>query len=165
MSQLFLFTNFFPHKKAEPFLVNEFEFTKAHFNAITILSLYGKKADALFKNDEQITVLNSVFIDSSNKKQIFTKGIFNVSPFGFHFKEFFRKVLFFSPKKAYWFFVSFCITRSALSAKGFKEILKKINNSEHPILYFYWGDNLTWTIPYLQKKITNKNAKDRKSVV
>lgn len=159
MSQLFLFTNFFPNKKAEPFLVNEFEFTKVHFNSITILSLYGKKEDALFKNNEQISVLKSVFEDSANKKQIFTKGIFNVSPFRFHFLEFFKKALFLSPKKAYWFFVSFCITRSAMSSLGFKEIIKKINSSKNPILYFYWGDNLTWTIPYLRKKITVKNAK------
>jgi colanic acid/amylovoran biosynthesis glycosyltransferase len=159
MSQLFLFTNFFPHKKAEPFLVNEFEFTKKHFSSITILSLYGKKEDLLFKDNKQITVLKSVFEDATNKKQIFVKGIFNFSAIGFHFIEFFNKALFLFPKKAYWFFVSFCITRSALSSEGLKEIIKKINISEKPVLYFYWGDNLTWTIPYLQKKITNKNAK------
>lgn len=158
MGQLFLFTNFFPHKKAEPFLTNEFEFTKKYYRTITILSLYGKKEDSIIKEDSQITVLKSVFEDSANKKQIFVRGIFNFSSFGFHFKEFFKKALFLHPKKAYWFFVSLCITRSAIASEDFKDVLTKINASEKPTLYFYWGDNLTWTIPYLRKKITHKNA-------
>lgn len=159
MRQLFLFTNFFPHKKAEPFLVNEFEFTEKHFDAITILSLYGKKEDALFKDNPQISVLEPIFKDYANKKQIFVKGIFNFSSFGFHFKEFFKKLLFLQPKKAYWFFISFCITRSTLSSKSLKEMAVKINASKNPVLYFYWGDNLAWMMPYLRKKITNQNVK------
>lgn len=156
---LILFTNFFPHKKAEPFLVNEFEYTKANFNTICILSMYGKKEDAIFKSDSKITVLNSVFEDHKNKKQIFTKGIFNISPFGFHLKEFFKQTLFLQPKKAYWFFVSFCIVRSTLASKGYKDIIETINSSQNTILYFYWGDNLTWIIPYLKKDTKNKNVK------
>ena len=39
--QLFLFTNFFPLKRSEPFLVNEFEYTKQYFSSINILPLYG----------------------------------------------------------------------------------------------------------------------------
>ncbi|MDX2174590.1 MAG: glycosyltransferase [Bacteroidota bacterium] len=158
MSQLFLFTNFFPHKKAEPFLTNEFEFTTNYYNTITILSLYGKKEDSIITENSQITVLKSVFEDPANKKQIFVSGIFNFSSFGFHLKEFFKKKLFLHPKKAYWFFVSFCITRSVLNSNGFKDILSKINTSDSSTLYFYWGDNLTWIIPYLRKKINNKNV-------
>ena len=159
MSQLFLFSNFFPHKKAEPFLVNEFEFTKLYFQSITILSLYGKKQEALFTDNEQITVLKPVFEDYTNKMKIFVKGVFNFSSFGFHFKEFFTQQLFLHPKKAYWFFVSLCITRSAFSSKSLKYVISKINTSANPILYFYWGDNLVWIIPYLRKKITTKNVK------
>ncbi len=54
---LFLFTNSFPCKKSEPFLVNEFEFTKQHFDNITILPLYGDLQDAYLQQSESLKIL------------------------------------------------------------------------------------------------------------
>ncbi len=156
---VFLFANFFPYKKAEPFLVNEFEFTKKHATSVSVCTLYGKQEDKIIENSASIILLPPVLDSPGNKMQLFLRGTFNLAPFGFHFKELFSKALFFSPKKFYWFYISTLITRLALSSKTFKEALQKIESSAQPVLYFYWGDNLAWTIPYLKKKIKNKNLK------
>ncbi len=156
---IFLFTNFFPYKKAEPFLVNEFEFTKKHAASVTVCTLYGKTEDARLQNSSLVTLLPPILDSPGNKTELFLKGKFNLAPFDFHFKELFGKALFFSPKKFYWFYISALITRIALSSKAYKELITQIESSKQPLLYFYWGDNLAWTIPYLRKKIKNKNLK------
>lgn len=155
---LFLFTNFFPYKKSEPFLQNEFVFTKDHFQSITILSLYGDKKDASVKETPTLSLLTPPLNSPSNKKSIFFKGLFNRASFGPHLNDFFLKVIF-SPKKWYYFFISLFITRLTISSEGFKQLINKVNRSEQPLLYFYWSDNLAWLIPYLNKTITNPKAK------
>lgn len=156
---VFLFTNFFPYKRAEPFLVNEFEFTKKHATSITVCTLYGKPEDKIIESSGQINLLPPILESSGNKFKLFIKGKFNLAPFGFHLRELFNKALFLSPKKFYWFYVSALITRMALSSKAYKDLTRLIENSKEPVLYFYWGDNLAWTIPYLKQKIKNKNFK------
>lgn len=157
--KLFLFTNFFPYQKAEPFLVNEFQFTETFFEEITILSLYGKDNKTVISTGKNVTVLPPVFEDAGNKKAIFFKGFFNLAPMGSHVTELFSKALFFSPKKFYWFLISLLITRSAQSSKAYKDLVKKINTGDEAVLYFYWGDNLTWLIPYIAKKMDTSKVK------
>ncbi|MCE3258710.1 MAG: glycosyl transferase group 1 [Bacteroidetes bacterium] len=156
---LFLFANFFPYKRAEPFLVNEFQFAKEKSESITVITLYGKKEDSLLPSDPKLTLLSPVFEAAGNKKVIWKKGLFNLAPLGFHFTEFFTRGLLFKPKQLYWFFISLFVTRAALASPAYKELIKKINQASSPVLYFYWGDNLAWTIPYLKRKIKNKNAR------
>jgi colanic acid/amylovoran biosynthesis glycosyltransferase len=156
---LFLFANFFPYKRAEPFLVNEFEFAKQRSDSVTVVTLYGDPVDCDLPADKKVKLLQPVFENAGNKTNIWIKGIFNLAPFHFHFTEFFSKGLLFKPKQLYWFFISFFITRSALSSPAYREMLKKVNESKDAVLYFYWGDNLAWTIPYLKQKIKNRNAK------
>lgn len=155
---VFLFSNFFPYKKAEPFLVNEFEFTIEHANRITIFTLYGAKRDSLISPSEKIKILNPIFFNGT-KKKLLIRGIFNLSPFKFHLIEFFKQLLFLYPKKLYCFFISLLVTRAGLSSDSFKELITEIEKSKSPVLYFYWGDNLSWLIPYLKKQIKNKNLK------
>jgi colanic acid/amylovoran biosynthesis glycosyltransferase len=150
---LFLFTNFFPFKKAEPFLVNEFEFAKNSFNHISIQALYGVPKDQVLAHDPGITIVSPLLAGPANKKELFLKGIFNLAPVHFHLREFFSEKIFLSPKKTYWFIVSCLITRLALSSRSYKQLVKAINSSKEPVLYFYWGDNLCWTIPYLRQQI------------
>jgi len=155
---VFLFSNFFPYKKAEPFLVNEFEYTIKHANRITIFTLYGAKQDSLISPSEKINLLNPIFL-TTNKKKLLLRGIFNLSPFKFHLIEFFKQQLFLYPKKLYWFFISILVTRASLSSNCYKDLITEIEKSKAPVLYFYWGDNLSWLIPYLKKQLKNKNLK------
>jgi colanic acid/amylovoran biosynthesis glycosyltransferase len=150
---LFLFTNFFPFKKAEPFLANEFEFARSRFNHISIQALYGVPNDQVLAPGPGITIVPPLLAGLSDKKELLLKGIFNLAPFHFHLREFFAEKVFLSPKKTYWFMVSCLVTRLALSSRSYKQLVKAINSSKEPVLYFYWSDNLCWTIPYLRQQI------------
>lgn len=156
---LFLFSNFFPLKKAEPFLINEFDFIKKYANTITLITLYGKLSDTLISGISDINQLQPVLSNNLNKKTIFFKGIFNLAPFNFHLLEFFSKGIFFSLKKTRWFLTSLLVTRTILSSKSYKEVIKLLNTSKSPVLYFYWGDNFAWIIPYLKNQLKNKKIK------
>jgi len=155
--RLVIFANFFPYKKAEPFLVNEFEFSKKYSSHISLFSLYGKPNELQLNKSEAISTLPPVFESHLNKTDIFLKGIFNLSPFYFHFKE--SVSLLFSFKKLYWLLVSLLMSRAVIASKAYKELLKSISKDEKTVLYFYWGDNLCWIIPYLKKHTRAKNLK------
>lgn len=154
--EVFLFTNFFPYKKAEPFLKTEFDFTRKHASRIGLFTLYGKEKDSFLEQSDKLELFPPVLDEIENKKLLFLRGFFNFSPFNFHLKEFFQKHLFTSPKKLYWLIISLLVTRSALSSKAYKLLLQHISLSQNPVLYFYWGDNLCWMIPYIRQKTGNK---------
>lgn len=150
---VFLFANFFPYKRAEPFLVNEFEFAKSKAQSVSVFTLYGKSSESILSSGEHTKLFKTVFETANNKKQILIKGLFNFGPLHFHLKEFFRKGLLFQPKKLYWFFISLFITRAALSSPSYKNLITQLKNADAPLLYFYWGDNLAWLIPYLKQQV------------
>jgi glycosyltransferase involved in cell wall biosynthesis len=155
--RLVIFANFFPYKKAEPFLVNEFEFSKKYSRQISLFSLYGKPDELQLNKSDTFSTLPPVFESHLNKTTIFFKGIFNLSPFYFHFKESVSQL--FSFKKLYWLLVSLLLSRAVMASKAYKELLKSISKDEKTVLYFYWGDNLCWIIPYLKKHTRAQNLK------
>jgi len=156
---LFIFSNFFPYKKAEAFLLNEFEFTKKEASSINLISLYGKHEESLIKEESNLKLLKPIINNSSSKIFLLFKGVFNLAPFNFHLNEFIKTNILLSPQKLYYWFISLFISRAALSSDAYKQVVKLVNASKNPILYFYWGDNLAWTIPYLKKEIKNKDLK------
>jgi len=156
---LFIFSNFFPYKKAEAFLLNEFEFTKKEASSINLISLYGKHEESLIKEESNLKLLKPIINNSSSKIFLLFKGVFNLAPFNFHLNEFIKTNILLSPQKLYYWFISLFISRAALSSDAYKQLVKLVNASKNPILYFYWGDNLAWTIPYLKKEIKNKDLK------
>ncbi|MGZ4098430.1 MAG: glycosyltransferase [Bacteroidia bacterium] len=149
---LFLFANFFPYQKAEPFLVNEITFAKKFSSKVSVFTLYGDPEKTV-AGVSGLALLSPVFISADNKNEILFKGLFNLAPFHVHLKELFTGGIIFSPMKLYWFFTSLFLTRAVLSSSSFKKLLSNINSSKQPVLYFYWGDNLAWIIPYIKKKI------------
>ena len=156
---LFLFSNFFPYKKAEAFLLNEFEFTKKEASSIYLISLYGKHEESLIKEESNLKLLQPIINNSSSKIFLLFKGVFNLAPVNFHLNEFIKTSILLSPQKLYYWFISLFISRAALSSDAYKQLVNLVNASKNPILYFYWGDNLAWTIPYLKKEIKNKDLK------
>jgi glycosyltransferase involved in cell wall biosynthesis len=156
---LFIFSNFFPYKKAEAFLLNEFEFTKKEALSINLISLYGKHEESLIKEESNLKLLKPIINNSSSKIFLLFKGVFNLAPVNFHLNEFIKTNILLSPQKLYYWFISLFISRAALSSDAYKQLVKLVNASKNPILYFYWGDNLAWTIPYLKKEIKNKDLK------
>ena len=156
---LFIFSNFFPYKKAEAFLLNEFEFTKKEASSIYLISLYGKHEESLIKEESNLKLLQPIINNSSSKIFLLFKGVFNLAPVNFHLNEFIKTSILLSPQKLYYWFISLFISRAALSSDAYKQLVNLVNASKNPILYFYWGDNLAWTIPYLKKEIKNKDLK------
>lgn len=155
---LFLFTNYFPYETSEQFIVNEFEFAKQYYQDISILSLYGKNNISPTQNS--IGTVNSgfVMVKSNTKLSLLFNGLFNLAPFHHHLFEFFSRKIFLSPQKTYWLFVSMLITRATLSSTSYKQLINKVAKQKKSTLYFYWGDNLCWLIPYLYKKIKKNES-------
>jgi glycosyltransferase involved in cell wall biosynthesis len=71
-------------------------------------------------------------------------------------REFFRQRIYLQPGKAYWFFVSLLLTRAVMSSSAYKRLLEDLKKDKDILLYFYWGDNLCWIIPYLEKALGRK---------
>ena len=151
-----LFTNFFPYERPEPFLVTEFEFTKKYARHISVLPLYGKRK---LMQPENAVVFTPLLPSPGAKLTLLAKGIFNLAPFGFHVSEFFRKKIFLSPRKCYWLAVSCLMARMAQASRSYEQLIDHISGQDHPVLYFYWSDNLTCIIPYLVKRLHGKKLR------
>src|SRR6202012_3867905 len=152
---LVLFAHYFPYKRSEPFLVTEFKVAGKHFSSIAVFTLYGGQPNSSV-NTGGATCYKPIF-DSGSKVKLFFKGFFNLAPFGFHIRELIQKNILFKPKKAYWWFVSVLVTRSILSSSSYKQMVADLKQNGPSTLYFYWGDNLCWIIPYLQKQLAGKH--------
>ena len=128
-------------------------------SCIYLISLYGKHEESLIKEESNLKLLQPIINNSSSKIFLLFKGVFNLAPVNFHLNEFIKTSILLSPQKLYYWFISLFISRAALSSDAYKQLVKLVNASKNPILYFYWGDNLAWTIPYLKKEIKNKDLK------
>jgi colanic acid/amylovoran biosynthesis glycosyltransferase len=157
--ELFLFSNFFPYKRSEPFLINEFEITGNYAEKIHLFTLYGSKSDALIIDNTKVTLYHPVLTSPDKKRYFFVKGTLNKSSIFFHLKELLNKKLFLSKSKLYWFFVSCLVTRTILASQAYKQLIAAVSIAVNPVLYFYWGDNFCWLAPYLKKKLAHKNIR------
>ena len=151
--RLFLFTENFPFGKSETFLENEIPFLSEKFSEIVIIPLY--KQEELRQMPDNVTVWQSwLNFNPKNKKKLLTSGIFNMSPFGFAVKEFFRKKVYLNKNRLWNFFTSILLFRSIYANKKLKSKLYHAIEKEDK-LYFYWGDKAALLIPSLKKKINN----------
>ncbi|MFO0479700.1 MAG: glycosyltransferase [Bacteroidota bacterium] len=158
--KLIIFTNHFPYNKSEPFLVNEFSFAENYFENISIYPLTASSNESNILLSSKVTAFPAVFKNHKSKIELLYKGIFNFAPLGFHIKDFFENKIYKKTGKIWDFFSSLLITRAAITTFTYKKILEQINKDEEDIvLYFYWGNNLCWILPYLLKKTKNKKIK------
>jgi colanic acid/amylovoran biosynthesis glycosyltransferase len=148
---IFLFTNFFPYKRPEQFLKNECLVAMKFAGSVSALALYGEEDQT--PSHPGITLAYSKWVLHAplKKRALLWKGIVNLAPLDLHLREFFRMKVFLNRKKLRYFFTSLLVTRATLSSSAFRGLLAMIKKSDHPVLYFYWGDNLAWVIPYLSK--------------
>ena len=157
--QLFLFTNFFPNPGGEFFIANEFSIAKKRVEHITIFPLYGKTPKQTPISELKVKSLTPVLISPKHTLNIAVNGLFCWSSFSFHINDFISQLLFFKPKKLYWWLVSVLVTRSILASKSYEDIRHQIIHAKQPVLYFYWADNMAWIIPDLKKDIGNTPVK------
>lgn len=156
---LVLFSNYFPYKKSEPFLENEIKVTLKYAESIKLFTLYGNRTENKLNEQAGLSFYEPVLQNPADKFQLFVKGFFNLAPCGFHLRELISKKLFLSPLKCYWQMVSLLVTRSVLASPAYKRLLTDLEGMNEVTLYFYWGDNLCWIVPYLLKRLPDKNIK------
>ena len=89
--KLIVFAGFFPYKNSEPFLVTEFKIAQTYFPSISLFTLYGNQSDCIINTNPQITCYTPVLSSRKDKIKLFLKGIFNLTPIGFHVREFIKK--------------------------------------------------------------------------
>jgi colanic acid/amylovoran biosynthesis glycosyltransferase len=152
--QLFLFTNFFPLKRSEPFLVNEFEYTKQYFKSINILPLYGVLENEKIEN----AIIHKPIFKAFKTTQIIFEGLFNLKSIKYHLNEVLKQNLLFKPKKLYWNISGCFIARAFQKHPIFNLIIQK-SKTQKCVLYFYWGDGMVNAIPYLLEKTNKQNLK------
>jgi colanic acid/amylovoran biosynthesis glycosyltransferase len=157
--ELFLFTNFFPHPGGEFFIANEFTIAKSKACRITVFPLYGINTKPLPIIDTQVQLLSPVLQSPKHSLNILLNGLFCWSSCSFHLHDLLVQNLIFKPKKLYWWLVSVLVTRSILASRSYKVLLAEIKKTQQPVLYFYWGDNTAWIIPYLKKDLAGKPLK------
>jgi glycosyltransferase involved in cell wall biosynthesis len=151
--RLFLFTENFPFGKSETFLENEIPFLSEKSTEVVIIPQY--KQDGLRQMPDNVTIWQSLLnFNPKDKKRLLSAGMFNLSPFGFAVKEFFRKKIYRKKSHLWNFFTSLFLFRSIYANKKLKQKLySEIEKDDK--LYFYWGDKSALLIPYLKKKIDN----------
>jgi colanic acid/amylovoran biosynthesis glycosyltransferase len=153
---LFLFTNTFPYQNSEPFLVNEYQIGRKYCQSISVLSLYGSKGGTEQAGlDYQSYVLDYPL----HRSALLVKGLANLVSFKYHLADFFKRKVFLSPVKFSIFSTSALVTRASLKSAGYTEMKRRIQNAEKPVLYFFWGENLCWLLPYLTDEIKRKDLK------
>ena len=158
--KLILFANHFPYHKSEQFLVNEFEFASKRFDEVIVYTLTSNSEIPILVLDPHVNTGKPLFKNHKSVIELLGRGIFNLAPFSYHLKDFFNQKLYLTPSKWRSFFTSLLVTRAALSTDRCRSIIEAVNRSSEPvILYFYWGNNFSWMLPYLQKKLIMKNSR------
>jgi colanic acid/amylovoran biosynthesis glycosyltransferase len=156
---IFLFTNYFPYQRAEPFLLTEFAYAVKSSHSLSVLSLYGQNGVVAITTKEIPYKHNYVLTGPLRRSELFRKGVFNLSPALYHILELKRLIKSFSLRRAYQFLTSLLVTRAVISSHAFRQLVNEIKRAEAPVIYFYWGDNLSWTLPYLLQRIGRKDVK------
>ncbi len=146
---LYLFTDSYPYGYGESFLETEIKYLSEQFDAIKIIPLEDDKKKSMRSIPENAEVMPSLLSSYKNRKEIFIKGLFNLSPVWRYLKELcYGKV--YSSLKRIWLWGTFVLlTRAGLAYLRSKNILTDISKSA--ICYFYWGLRWSQVLPFMNK--------------
>ena len=145
--RILIFTDSFPYGKSEPFLETELKIIVNSFERITILPIQTGEDREIRKIPEKVEVLDPVFSEIKNKKELIHKGLINTSPVWSLLGEGIRKGAWKSPSGFRIWFTHLLVIRSLISAIKLRNLSRLFN--EHDILYFYWGLRWSQIIPFL----------------
>lgn len=154
--RLLVLSHFFPYPGSEPFLVYESQFFTSTFDSVCVAALFGSKQPTYKISGLQ--VLPPVLPSPKSRWAIIGKGIFNFKSFSFHRSDFFN-VWWKHPKTWYSLGLSILMSRAIRSSAAYKQLKVLINNGEPVILYSYWADHWTSSLPYLKKEIATGKIK------
>lgn len=155
--RLVLFTNSYPYGPGETFLHEELPFIAAKFCEITIFPLYKPKNDFSYRIVPHNVIVKEPLLsfDHKDKFRLLLKGLINISPLFFCFKELFTRKVTGSLKSMWIFFNYLLILRAVLgNRKNMHEVLRELQDAD--VAYFYWGDKSALIIPFVKKRILRK---------
>jgi colanic acid/amylovoran biosynthesis glycosyltransferase len=144
--KLVIFTDSYPFGSAEPFLADELDYLAATFGEILIIPLnYGssKEARALPCN---VSCTKPILNSTKNKMELAMRGLLNCAPIGKYLGELLRQKATSSAKAMWSWGIGLLLSRSILSSKQVRCILKDDN---YTTLYFYWGIRSSYIIPLI----------------
>ena len=153
-NSILIFTDNYPYGKSEPFLETELKFIVNSFERITILPIQTGEDREIRKIPEKTEVLDPVFNEIKNKKELISKGLFNTSPVWSLLVEGIRKGAWKSPSGFRIWFTHLLVIRSLITAIKLRNLARLFK--EHDILYFYWGLRWSQVIPFLSPDMNSR---------
>ena len=151
--RLLLFTSSFPYGKNEPFLEEELQFLAKYFLEIEIFPFYYNSKITKARQVSNNVIYNKPVIPLKKYKRIlyFMKAIIKLTPIKFLLADFFQFNIYLSKIRiGHWIFsfIDFCILWDSPH-------IKRINNIQNSIFYFYWGANWALSLYFLNKNNNN----------
>lgn len=143
--RLILFTNTWPFDFGETFLDIEAQYLSNAFEHIEVFPLYATS------NNQRAVPSNfnvhnaALSYNPKSKAHLFKDGIFSTAPLLFSFKEFFADRCF--TKVKFWNFFT-----ALLTFRASYNTIKCFNPSSNDIIYSYWGDKWSASLPFLKKE-------------
>jgi colanic acid/amylovoran biosynthesis glycosyltransferase len=151
---ILIFTDNFPFGRSEPFFETELDYIDHSFEKITILPLEKGKNKILRAVPEKAEILNPVFNEIKDKKELLFKGLFNTSLVFSLLREGMRSGVWKSLSRLRIWFTHMLMIRSMLADIRSRNYLQLFN--EYDILYFYWGLRWSQIIPFLPADLKSR---------
>lgn len=152
--RILVFTDNYPFGRSEPFLEGELAFIDQSFEKVTLFPFEAGKGKNRREIPARTDIVEPIFNEVKNKKELLFKGIFNTSILFSLLKEGIRSGVWKSGTKFRIWATHLLIIRSMLSEIKKRDLLNFFNTFE--ILYFYWGLRWSQVLPFLPADIRNK---------
>ena len=150
--QFIIFTDRYPYGTGESFFENELSAIARQYKQVIIFPFDSGKSNIFRSVPENVVVLQPVYLNFKNKKELIFKGLFNRSPILPFIKEFFTSKCWKSGHKT-WNLFSYSLVARTLIKK-----LRKNHQLLEPdvTFYFYWGLRWSQVVPFLGEEFKNK---------
>lgn len=152
--RILIFTDNYPYGKSEPFLETELKYIDHSFEKVSLFPLENGRDKNIRKIPEKIEIVNPVFNEIKNKKDLLIKGLFNTSLLFSLFKEGISSGVWKSWTKFRIWFTHLLMIRSLLSEIRNRNLIQFFNKFD--LLYFYWGLRWSQVIPFLPEDLKSK---------
>ncbi len=152
---LVLFTNTYPYGVGETFLHDELPYVAARFKEVVIYPLYVPQDNSGRKElPGNVTVRDALLpFDHKDRVRLACRGLFNLAPLSFAFRELFSSRVLGSCRNIWIFFNYLLLLRAVLGNRRAMASLKDDLRDEGTVSYFYWGDKSALIIPFMKKYI------------
>ena len=150
MKRLIIFTNAFPYGNGYNWITEELKCFSNTFDEVYISPFSYEGNAHPVELPAMIKVLSPVNLYDIEYKSLWQFFKLRFSRLPYYLKEFFREKVY---TNSYWFktwLKSCLLTDQLLESPNFK-FLKSLDHKSNTLLYFYWGNNQAFLIPFLRK--------------